>query len=223
MTVSLVLSDVEVARGTVAIRGTAEFAPGVHLLVGSSGAGKSTLLDAIGGLLPLREGTLSLGDETWNRGSEITLLPDLRRVGYVMQGLFLFPHLSVMANVAYPLRGLCGAEKTSRAHELLRRVQADRLAQRRARALSGGEAQRVALARALAVGPRVLLLDEPFSGADAPLRGALTALVTSVVRELEVPTLIATHDPERDALDARSLLRIVGSSFLQTEYNTAAR
>jgi len=169
-------------------------------LVGPSGAGKSSVLRAVSGLVQPERGRVALGGETWldtERG--ISLPPERRRVGLVFQEYALFPHLNVRANVAY------GADGRP-VDGLLERFRIAHLAQAHPRDLSGGERQRVALARALAREPEVLLLDEPLSALDAHTKTEVRGELAELLRELELPALLVTHDYE----DAAALADEVG-------------
>jgi molybdate transport system ATP-binding protein len=170
--------------------------PGITCVLGRSGAGKSTLLAAIAGLVRPTEGRIALGDNVWFDGATGVHVPTRERhVAYVFQGLALFPHLDAIANVTYGMhRSLPRAERKDRARGLLTKLGVAHLAHRRPRTFSGGEAQRVALARALAMQPRIVLLDEPFSALDRELRGQLARLVRDLVDELGVPMLFVTHN-----------------------------
>jgi ABC-type sulfate/molybdate transport systems ATPase subunit len=155
--------------------------PGITVLFGPSGAGKSTCLSVIAGLLAPKRGRITLGSE------RLSALPaHRRRVALVFQSLALFPHMSALENVAYGAR--------SEPERWLERMHVSHVSARRPAQLSGGEAQRVALARALASDPRVLLLDEPFSALDSALRAQLSGELKAVVAELQIPTLLVTHD-----------------------------
>ncbi len=187
--------DLTIERGTAKLDANISIAVGVTVLVGRSGAGKSTLLAAIAGLFEPSRGSIRVGDETWfDSRSAVNLAPESRRVGIVFQSLALFPHLTALENVRYGLPRKDREDDLKRAHALLDRFHVGELASRKPNRLSGGEAQRVALARAVAREPRVLLLDEPFSALDAPLRDALAAEVAKCARELSIPTLVVTHD-----------------------------
>ena len=169
--------------------------PGISVLFGPSGSGKSTCLSVIAGLLCPERGRVVLGDDVLTDSSERLHVPThRRRVALVFQSLALFPHMSVIDNVAY------GANDGSSAVGWLERTRVAHLRDRRPATLSGGEAQRVALARALASEPRVLLLDEPFSALDYDLRRSLGADLVELVAELGIPTLLVTHDREQAAL-----------------------
>jgi molybdate transport system ATP-binding protein len=170
--------------------------PGVTILFGPSGSGKSTTLRAIAGLVRPDSGRIALGDQVWlDRERRIDLPPQERRVAYVFQSLALFPHMTAVGNVCYGIdRALPRPERRERARALLDKLGVGHLADRRPRTFSGGEAQRVALARAMAMTPRVILLDEPFSALDRKLRIQLATLVRSLVDELGLPLLQVTHN-----------------------------
>ena len=168
-------------------------------LVGPSGSGKSSVLRVIAGLLRPAAGRVALDGESWlDVDHGVDLPPDERRVGLLFQDYALFPHLSVRSNVAYG-----GKERVD---ELLERFRISHLARARPGELSGGERQRVALARALSRNPGALLLDEPLAALDAHTKAAVRAELQELLSELELPTLIVTHDYE----DAVALAGTVG-------------
>jgi molybdate transport system ATP-binding protein len=173
-----------------------EAEPGITILFGPSGSGKSTALQIAAGLLRPDEGRVTLGDEVWfDSAGGIDLAVHKRNVAYVFQSLALFPHLTALGNVCYGIdREVPREERVVRAHAMLERLGVDHLARRRLRTFSGGEAQRVALARALAMSPRVLLLDEPFSALDRDLRIQLATEVRELVDELGLPAIQVTHN-----------------------------
>jgi molybdate transport system ATP-binding protein len=176
------------------IRGRFQVTAGITVLSGPSGCGKSTTLLAIAGLLRPDAGRIALGDHTvFDAARGLDVPPEQRRFGLVFQSLALFPHLSALANVAYGSRAASRRAREAEAGEWLQRMQVGHLGERRPSTFSGGEAQRVALARALAAAPRVLLLDEPFSALDEPLRDQLGDEVRRLVQELRLPTLLVTH------------------------------
>ena len=153
------------------------------VVIGPTGSGKTTLLEAIAGIAPQSDGTVSLcGRDVTNDA------PDTRCIGLVYQLGFLFPHLSVEENVHY------GARDRALAATVARRFGADQLYAQPVRSLSGGERQLVAIVRALARRPEVLLLDEPFSALDPTRRAAARREVRAIHREWGLTTLHVTHD-----------------------------
>ena len=164
-------------------------------LAGPSGAGKTSVLRVASGLLRPERGRVECGKETWlDTEAGIDVPPERRRCGYVFQEYALFPHLTALQNVAYPLRGVSRSERRRSAQELLERFGLGPLADARPRTLSGGERQRVAVARVLARRPDVLLLDEPLSALDARTRAGAARELEAVLRGVEAPALLVTHD-----------------------------
>lgn len=180
---------------------TLRCAPGeLVALVGPSGSGKTTILRCIAGLERPAYGDVTVDGQHWQHSERgVFLPPQARRVGLVFQDYALFPHLSVLDNVAAPLRRLAPAERNRRARELLERVHLAGLEQRRPAQLSGGQRQRVAVARALARDPRVLLLDEPFSAVDQVTRRKLQRELVLLRRSIRIPTVLVTHDLDEAA------------------------
>lgn len=162
-------------------------------LLGPSGCGKTTLLRLIAGLLRSDGGTILL------EGENLTRLPAHRRqVGVVFQNYALFPHLSVAENVAFGLRAVRRPEADIQqtVARNLALVHMQDFAERPVLALSGGQQQRVAVARALAVQPRLLLLDEPFSALDRKLRETMQIELRRLLRELNITAVFVTHDQD---------------------------
>ncbi len=169
------------------------------VLFGASGAGKSLTLQAIAGLVRPDGGHVRVdGDALFDAAAGVSVPPRDRRLGYVFQDYALFPHLTVRQNVAFGLRrGWRNPSRTfddARVDDWLATLELDRLADRYPEQLSGGQRQRTALARALAGEPRALLLDEPFSALDAPLRQRLRVELLALQRRLSLPTILITHD-----------------------------
>ena len=164
----------------------------VTCLIGHSGCGKTTLLRLMAGLLPLQSGEIALNGSTVASPS-VMVPPELRSVGMVFQEGALFPHMSVIDNVAFGLREN-GAKE--RAHEWLARVGLSDCAERYPDSLSGGQRQRVALARAMAPEPAVLLFDEPYANLDVPLRRTLRKDARQIIRETGAVGVFVTHDPD---------------------------
>ena len=176
----------------------------IFAIVGANGSGKSTMLQTIAGIAALKSGQLSFGNVVWDEPITKIFTPAQdRHCGVVFQDLRLFPHLSLIANVAYGLRasGLSKKEAHARAAEELLLVGLDGLADRKPGQVSGGERQRAALARALVIRPPVLLLDEPFASVDVSSRQGLRDLLPSLVQGYRGSVVIVSHDPE----DVRAL------------------
>lgn len=172
---------------------------GLTVLLGESGCGKSTALNSVAGLTQPDAGLIRLGDRVMFDGSgkrPVNLPPDQRNLGMVFQSYALWPHLSVLANVMYPLlrrsEPKAGAERLAR--EALAMVRCDQFAARFPAELSGGQQQRVALARALVGRPKLLLFDEPLSNLDANLRRNLRDELSRLHREIGFTGLYVTHD-----------------------------
>jgi molybdate transport system ATP-binding protein len=160
---------------------------------GPSGGGKSTLLRVLAGVERRASGVVELGGETWlDSGRGVFISPWERGVGWVPQDYLLFPHLSVKENLMY------GGASRGKVEEMAERLLVHHLLGRRPSRLSGGEQQRVALGRALLSRPRILLLDEPFSALDRPLRNRVGGEISAYVRENGIPLLLVSHD-EADA------------------------
>jgi molybdate transport system ATP-binding protein len=189
-------AELEMPVGALALDVAFSLAPGECLaLAGPSGAGKTTVLRLLAGLLVPARGRIVCGADTWlDTAAGIALAPERRGCGYVFQDYALFDHLSAWRNVAYGVRGVGRVERRARALALLERFGLGALADARPRTLSGGERQRVALARALAPQPRALLLDEPLAALDARSRAAAGRELAGLLRELEVPAVLVTHD-----------------------------
>ena len=166
-------------------------------LLGPSGCGKSTALFLICGLQKPTEGKIFFGD------LDVTKLPpEERGVGVVFQNYALYPHLSVLQNITFPLENLKGEEKLTKeqmkekAYEAAKLVQIEELMERKPSELSGGQQQRVAIARALVKRPKVLLLDEPLSNLDARLRLQTREEIRRIQQETGITTIFVTHDQE---------------------------
>ena len=177
--------------GARAIDASIEATAGSRLVVvGPNGAGKTTLLRSLAGLSPLDEGCIVLEDVTFDDPkSGAWVPPEQRHVGYVPQERFLFPHLSVLDNVAFPVRNRAVAR------HWLKRASLEAFADRKPASLSGGEAARVAILRALAAEPRMLLLDEPLSALDAAARSEMRTFLDDVLESFDGVTIMVTHNP----------------------------
>ncbi|MEM1372784.1 MAG: ABC transporter ATP-binding protein [Pseudomonadota bacterium] len=180
-------------------------------LLGPSGCGKTTLLRMIAGFEAVTQGEIYLYEEEIE-----TLPPHQRPVNTVFQNYALFPHMTVLENVAFGLemRGNSKADAARRAGEMLELVQLPQFATRKPAQLSGGQQQRVALARALAPSPKVLLLDEPLSALDLKLRKAMQMELKSIQRETGITFIFVTHDQE-EALTMSDRVAVMSAGRLQ--------
>lgn len=169
---------------------------GITILFGASGAGKTTVLDCVAGLAEPDSGTISVGDRTLFDAQRINLPVAKRRVGYVLQSLALFPHMTVEQNVAYGLAHVPAVERNERVTSMLRAFRISHLAARKAREISGGESQRTALARTLVTDPEVLLLDEPLAALDAPTKAHIIDDLREWNRTHRIPIVYVTHNRE---------------------------
>ncbi|MBQ3843244.1 MAG: ABC transporter ATP-binding protein [Ruminiclostridium sp.] len=184
-------------------------------LLGPSGCGKSTALNLISGLEIPTSGRIFFDDE------DVTdVAAENRGIGLVFQNYALYPHLSVLKNITFPLENLKGNKKLSKermvdkAYEAARLVQIEELMERKPSELSGGQQQRVAIARALVKRPRVLLLDEPLSNLDARLRLQTREEIRRIQRETGITTIFVTHDQE-EAMSISDLIVVMKSGKIQ--------
>jgi molybdate transport system ATP-binding protein len=190
----------------------------VVALLGPNGAGKSTALRALAGLLHISSGRITVGGQTVADAiSSIHRAPHERPIGVVFQDYLLFPHLTVLDNVAFgPLvRGMDKHEARRQAGLLLARVGIADLGKSKPLAISGGQAQRVALARALATNPRLLLLDEPLAALDAKTHLLVRAEVRRHLADFSGATLLVTHDPIDASVLADRLIVIEDGRVVQ--------
>ena len=184
-------------------------------LLGPSGCGKSTVLNLLCGLLTPTHGQIFFGED------DVTQLPpEHRGVGMVFQNYALYPHLTVLQNILFPLQNLKGKDKISKeamlekAHEAAKLVQIEGLMERKPNELSGGQQQRVAIARALVKMPRVLLLDEPLSNLDARLRLQTREEIRRIQRSTGITTIFVTHDQE-EAMSICDLIVVMRDGAIQ--------
>jgi molybdate transport system ATP-binding protein len=165
------------------------------VLLGPSGSGKSLTLRAIAGLLQPDRGHIELAQGVvFDSQTHVDVQPQARNVGYVVQNLALFPHMTVAENIGFAIAGWRREEREARLRELVDLLGLQGLEDRLPRNISGGQQQRTALGRALAARPHVLLLDEPFTALDSATRSALRREVSRLHRQLGLLTLFVTHD-----------------------------
>ena len=184
-------------------------------LLGPSGCGKSTTLYMISGLQQPSSGKIFFGEE------DVTeLTPEKRGIGLVFQNYALYPHMTVLQNILFPLQNLRGEDKMDkqemleRAHQVAKLVQIDELMDRKPSELSGGQQQRVAIARALVKMPRVLLLDEPLSNLDARLRLQTREEIRRIQKETGITTVFVTHDQE-EAMSISDIIVVMKLGVVQ--------
>jgi len=192
-------------------------APGFTILFGPSGSGKTTLLDCIAGLATPEFGRIAVGERVWLDTTIQVNVPVAQRVvGYVLQDLALFPHLTVEQNTEYGLAHLIHSARQERAAAMLREFRIDHLRQQRPGQISGGERQRVALARALVTDPCALLLDEPLAALDAATKSKILDDLHRWNRAHRIPILYVTHSREEVfALGERVLVMEEGRIIAQ--------
>ncbi len=180
-------------------------------LLGPSGCGKSTLLNMLSGILPVSGGKIYFDDD------DVTMLPpEQRGVGLVFQNYALYPHMTVLGNICFPLetQHVPKAERLERANEIAKLVHVETLMNRHPSELSGGQQQRVAIARALVKNPRLLLLDEPLSNLDARLRLEMREEIRRIQQRTGVTTIFVTHDQE-EALSISDRIVLMKLGVLQ--------
>ena len=191
-------------------------APGqVACLLGPSGGGKSTLLRLIAGLEIIQGGAVTIGGRTVaDAGLGIHLAPEKRGMGLMFQDYALFPHLTILENIAFGI-SVSTPERMQWVNDAIERIGLADHARSYPHTLSGGQQQRAALLRALAPEPRVLLLDEPFSGLDATLRASVRERTLSLLKETGVTTLIVTHNPVEAMVVADHIQIMVEGKIVQ--------
>ncbi|MCX6420936.1 MAG: ATP-binding cassette domain-containing protein [Actinobacteria bacterium] len=203
--------NVTLALGSLDLHVELTAQPGeVIALLGPNGAGKTTLLRCITGMAPIDSGHIRFGEQVWDDPSaNIFIAPEQRGIGMVFQDYVLFEHMSVLDNVAFPLRNRGASKQESRvqARAQLEHFDLADLAKERPGALSGGQSQRVALARAQIGAPKLLLLDEPFSALDAAVRPVVRSAIAEAAADRV--TILVTHDPVDVADIATRVIELV--------------
>jgi molybdate transport system ATP-binding protein len=192
-------------------------APGFTILFGASGSGKTTLLDCVAGLATPDAGRIAAGERVlFDANTRTDVAVAKRAVGYVLQDLALFPHLTVEQNTEYGLAHLPRPERKQRAAAMLQEFRIDHLSRQRPAQISGGERQRVALARALVTNPCVLLLDEPLAALDAATKAKILDDLRRWNQAHRIPILYVTHSREEVmALGERVLVMEQGRILAQ--------
>jgi iron(III) transport system ATP-binding protein len=182
-------------------------------LIGPSGCGKSTVLRTIAGIERQAAGRIVADGQVLSDGM-LHLPPERRGIGLIFQDFALFPHLSVGQNVAFGLSG-SRSEVRERVNALLARVDLKDYADKSPHMLSGGEQQRVALARAMAPRPRIMLMDEPFSGLDNRLRDGIRDETLEILKEDGTAVVLVTHEPEEAMRMADQIALMRGGRIVQ--------
>jgi molybdate transport system ATP-binding protein len=190
---------------------------GITVLFGPSGSGKTLTLDCIAGFVRPAEGRIMLDDAILFDGATgVHLPPRDRHCGYVFQNYALFPNMTLRENLAFAAERLPRLERHRRVNEMLELFRLTEVAGRRPHELSGGQKQRCSIARALLAAPKLLLLDEPARGLDAPLRGDLYAVLRQVRAQFGTPVLMVTHDLEECFELAESMVVLHGGKLVQS-------
>jgi molybdate transport system ATP-binding protein len=190
---------------------------GFAVLFGPSGAGKSLILDAIAGFVHPDKGRILVDDVLlFDAAAGVSLRPQRRRCGYVSQDAALFPNMTLEENLAFAAERLPRLERRRKVKEILAQLRLEELGGRRPHELSGGQQQRGAIARALLSQPRILLLDEPSSGLDGPLREEFYSLLREVRSTFRIPILLVTHDLDEALELGEEMFVIDGGRIIQS-------
>jgi ABC-type sugar transport system ATPase subunit len=160
----------------------------ILVVLGKNGSGKTTLLNLIAGILPTDQGKIFL-DKTLLNGMSL----EKRKIGYVFQRLYLFPHLDAFSNITFGLKHRNDRASIEKTREMMSMLGIEQLLPRNIQSLSGGERQKVALARTLLTEPRLLLMDEPFANVDVTIKLALMQEIRAIVNRLKIPMIYVTH------------------------------
>lgn len=193
---SLELQNVSVAYDEVTAVKQVSFtlkAGEIGCFLGPSGCGKSTLLRAIAGFENVSSGEILLAGQLLS-STTTQLEPEARKIGMVFQDIALFPHLTIQENITFGIQHLSKVERQARVDYLLKLVELEGYQNRYPHSLSGGQQQRIALVRALAPQPKLLLMDEPFSGLDSKLREELVPDIRRILLQEKISAILVTHD-----------------------------
>ncbi len=213
-----IVANFTVARGDFTLDIDTAISTGtVTAVLGPNGSGKSTLLRVLAGLQNIDSGEIVFGDRVIDAAPSIHVSPQDRSVGVVFQDYALFPHLSVMENIAFGPRSLGASKRDARtkAQAQLNSLGIADLADRKPSQISGGQAQRVALARALATEPSVLLLDEPLAALDAQTRESVRTELEKQIKDFDGCVVFVTHDPLDAMLLADRVIVLENGSITQ--------
>jgi iron(III) transport system ATP-binding protein len=221
VTVAIELKDVTVTAGSRRILDDVSLVLGqgeLLTLLGPSGSGKTTLLRVILGFVAPVGGVVRIEDVVVSADGRILCPPEERGLAMIFQDLALWPHLTVTGNLEFGLasRGVPRADRLERIGTMLSRVGLADRARAHPAELSGGERQRVAIARALVLDPKVLLLDEPLSNLDVPLKRELLMLLAQLLKDRRVPSLYVTHELREAAVLSDRIAVLEAGHIVQT-------
>jgi iron(III) transport system ATP-binding protein len=180
----------------------------ILVVLGRNGSGKTTLLNLVAGTLRMDEGKIFLDKNLLNG---ISL--EKRKIGYVFQRLYLFPHLDVFSNITFGLPSRKKSEYVIKTNEMISMFGIEKLLGRKIESLSSGEQQRVAIARTLLTEPRLLLMDEPFSNIDVTSKYTLIQEIKTIVHDLKIPTIYVTHYAN-EAFDLADKIMILHNGYV---------
>lgn len=167
----------------------------IVVILGASGSGKTMTLKLLAGLIKPDDGYIFLdGESLFDKSANIHLPPQKRILGYVFQNYALFPHMTVEQNIMFGATGIAKDKKQELVENMLKVFRLENFKTRFPSQISGGQQQRTAIARALIRNPRALLLDEPFSSLDNPLRIKMRECLKNLIKRFSIPTLLVTHD-----------------------------
>lgn len=215
--------DIKLQQGCFDLCFTGSFESGITGLFGPSGSGKTTLLHCIAGLSRPDSGRIVLdGSTLYDSDSGCCVAAYNRRIGMVFQDNMLFPHMTVEKNLSYGQRGTVRIERKKRRLKIADLLEITALLDRNVTLLSGGQKQRVALGRAILTDPRLLLLDEPFTGLDAALKGQIIIYLKRLYAKTRIPMILVSHSSEEMAELADEMFFIEeGSLFAQGRFSKA--
>jgi len=181
-------------------------------ITGASGSGKTSLLRAICGLETPNEGQIIL-DNSIIFNKEVSIPTEKRNIGLVIQEKVLFPHMNTRQNIEF---GISKSKNSSElSSDIMKKLKIQKLSEKYPHQLSGGESQRVALARSIVMKPKLLLLDEPFSGLDTELKTTIYPVIKTILEENNITCLMVTHDLEEVKALADKLLKLESGKLLE--------
>jgi molybdate transport system ATP-binding protein len=167
----------------------------LNVLFGYSGSGKTITLNMIAGLLLPDAGEIILNGKTiFSKEKKILIKPQKREISYIFQGNSLFPHMKIFENIKFGGKGLSDDDKIKKTENLIEKFNLKGLENKYPSEISGGQKQRVAFARAMISNPKLILLDEPFSALDNPMRVKMRECLSNVLKHLDIPIILVTHD-----------------------------